>query len=49
MFNAICDLTLGTFEHLYIMSMTDVDKRLKYTECILTGRHEELTCNIVGV
>ena len=35
--NAIRDLTVGLFEHLYIISPTDVDKRLYYTQFILRG------------
>ena len=37
MVNAMCDLTVGIFEHLHIMSKTGVDKRVKYTDHILKG------------
>ena len=35
MVNAICDLTVGIFEHLNILAKTDVDKGLKYTYNVL--------------
>ena len=35
--NAIRDLTFGVFGHLDIISPTDVDKRLAYTQRILRG------------
>ena len=33
--NAMCNLTVRVFEHLEIISPTDVDKRLAYTQRIL--------------
>ena len=35
--NAMHNLTAGVFEHLEIISPTDVDKRLAYTQRILRG------------
>ena len=35
--NAMRDLTFGVFEHLEIISPTDVDKSLAYTQRILRG------------
>ena len=35
--NGMCDLTGGVFEHLEIISPTDVDKRLAYMQPILIG------------
>ena len=35
--NAIRYLTVEIFEHLYITSKTDIDKRVNYTERILAG------------
>ena len=34
--NSMHDLTIGVFEHLEIISPIDMDKRLAYTQCILT-------------
>ena len=33
----MCDLTVGVFEHIEIISPTDVDKRLSYMQRILIG------------
>ena len=35
--NAMCNLTVRVFEHLEIISPTDVDKRLAYMQRILRG------------
>ena len=35
--NAMRNLTVGVFEHLEIISPTDVDKGLAYTQRILRG------------
>ena len=32
---AVCDITAGLFEHLEITSDMDIDKKIKYTHCIL--------------
>ena len=37
MFNSVCDLTVGTFEHLKITSKLNIYQRIKCTECILTA------------
>ena len=35
--NAMRDLIVGVFEHLDIISLTDMEKRIAYTQSILRG------------